>query len=80
MQKRKTLSREFKVEAVRLLDRGDKTAVDVARGLGIKRNQLYKLKEQLTERGEAAFPSHGRPAGDKGAEIARLQRKLERVS
>lgn len=80
MQKRKTFSREFKLEAVRLLDRGDKPAAEVARELGIKRNQLYKWKEQLSERGEAAFPGQGRPAGDKEAEIARLKRELERVT
>lgn len=42
MQKRKTFSREFKLEAVRLLDQGDKSAAELARELGIKRNQLYK--------------------------------------
>lgn len=80
MQKRKTFSREFKLEAVRLLEQGDKSAAELARELGIKRNQLYKWKEQLSEKGEAAFPGHGRAVGDKEAEIARLKRELERVT
>ena len=30
MQKRKTYTREFKLEAVRLLERGDRPAADIA--------------------------------------------------
>ena len=40
MQKRKTYSPEFKREAVRLLEQGNKPAIELARELGIKRNQL----------------------------------------
>jgi transposase len=79
MQKRKTYTREFKLEAVRLLERGDRPAAEIARELGIKRNQLYKWQEQHDARGEAAFPGHGRPVNDKDAEIARLKQELERV-
>lgn len=80
MQKRTTYSAEFKREAVRLLERGDQSAADVARQLGVRRNQLYKWQQQLQARGEAAFPGQGRPVNDKDAEIARLKRELERVT
>ena len=80
MPKRSSYSREFKLEAVRLLERGDRSAAELARELGVRRNQLYKWKEQLAQRGEAAFPGHGRPANDKDAEIARLRGELERVT
>ena len=81
MQKRKQFSREFKLEAVRLLEQEDRSAAEVARELGVRRNQLYKWKEQLMSQGEAAaFPGQGRPAGDDKAEIERLQRELERVT
>lgn len=79
MQKRATYSREFKLEAVRLLERGDRPAAEIARELGIRRNQLYKWQEQLADKGEAAFPGRGRAAQDRDAEIARLKRELERV-
>lgn len=79
MKKRQTFSREFKLEAVRLLDCGDKPAADLARELGLRRNQLYKWKEQLENRGEAAFPGKGRRTNDKDGEIARLKKELERV-
>jgi transposase-like protein len=37
MTKRNTFSREFKIEAVRLLEKGDKNASDLARELGVPR-------------------------------------------
>ncbi len=80
MQKRKRFTKEFKLEAVRLLAKGDRPAAELARELGINRNQLYKWQEEVTGRGEAAFPGHGRPVSDKDAEIARLKRELERVT
>lgn len=81
MQKRKTFTPEFKREAVRLLEQGDRTSAELARELGVRRNQLYKWKEQLSSRGEGAFPGHGgRPANDPQSEIARLKQELERVT
>lgn len=62
MQKRKSHTKEFKLEVVRLLDRGDKMAAGLARELNVRRNQLYKWKEQLAGRGESAFPGQGRRA------------------
>jgi len=76
---RKTFTKEFKSEAVRLLNEGKTPPVELALQLGIRRNQLYKWKDQLEAKGEAAFPGHGRPPNDKDAEIARLKRELEVV-
>lgn len=79
MQKRTIHTKEFKLEAVRLLDRGDKPAAELARELNVRRNQLYKWKEQLAGRGEGAFPGHGRRSGRED-EVARLKRELMRVT
>ena len=79
MKKRPSFTKEFKLEAVRLLEHGDKSAADLARELGIRRNQLYKWQEQLSARGKAdAFPGHGRRAG-REAEVARLRRENGRL-
>jgi transposase-like protein len=78
MQKRKTFSKEFKIEAVRLLETAGKPAADIARELGVRRNQLYKWQEQLGAKGEDAFPGKGYRT-EKDDEIARLKRELERV-
>ena len=75
--KRKRYSKDFKLEAVRLLAQGDKPAADLALELGVRRNQLYKWKEELGKHEEAAFPGHGRRVQNKDAEIARLKKQLE---
>ena len=43
---RKSFSPEFKREAVRLLERGDKASAQLARELGVRRNQLYKWQSE----------------------------------
>ena len=59
-RKRQRFSKEFKVEAVRLLELGKKPATNLAMELGIARNQLYKWQEQLGKKGpEQAFREHG---------------------
>lgn len=79
MTKRKTFTREFKLEAVRLLESGEKKAADLARELGIPRNRLYKWREQLAAKGnDSAFPGQGRKRGA-DAELAALKREIARL-
>lgn len=78
MTKRKGFSAEFKREAVRLLETSQKPPSDLARELGVRRNQLYKWKEQLEQRGAGAFPGKGR-RGTASDEVTRLKRELEHV-
>ena len=64
MTKRNTFTREFKLEAVRLLESGEKKAADLAREFGVPRNRLYKWQEQLRATGnDEVFPGHGRRVG-----------------
>ncbi len=81
MRKRIAFTREFKLEAIRLLEEGKKPAADLARELGIRRNQLYKWKEQKDKRGDSVFPGHGRRAGtsSESEEIIRLKRELAKA-
>ena len=51
---------------------------EIARELGIRRNQLYKWQERVVRHRAAAFPGSGRRARS-GDELARLKRVLERV-
>jgi len=78
MTKRKKYTSEFKREAVRLMESSEKPSSDVARQLGVRRNQLYKWKEQMDKRGAEAFPGKGKRSAQ-GDEVARLKRELERV-
>ena len=51
---RKTFSPEFKREAVRLLESGDKESAQLARELGVRRN--HKWQKEVHEYGAQAFP------------------------
>ncbi len=79
--KRGRFSKEFKLEAVRLLELGQKPATQLAMELGIARNQLYKWQAQLGKVGkEQAFRGPGRKPGDEQSETERLRAELKRVT
>jgi len=63
MKQRKQFTRKFKIEAVRLLEEGRKPGAELARELGIKRNQLYKWKKEIARQKGAAFPGSGQQQG-----------------
>jgi transposase len=73
----KQYSREFKVEAIRLAEAGDKTATQVARQLGIRVNQIGKWKQQLEREAlTGVLTKRGRPVDN---DMARLQRENARL-
>ena len=80
-RQRARFSKAFKLEAVRLLELGQKPATQLALELGIQRNQLYKWQAQLGKTGtEAAFRGPGRISGDQQGEVERLKRELKKVT
>ncbi len=62
MTQRKRFSAEFKREAVRLLETDERSAAVLARDLDIRRNQLYKWRDQLRDKAEAAFSRRPGPS------------------
>ncbi|KZN12159.1 transposase [Marinomonas sp. TW1] len=74
-----TYTKEFKLEAIRLMETSDKPAADVARELGLRRNQLYKWKEQLEKTGDVASASRGRPKKGQESDVARLEAQVRRL-
>jgi transposase len=46
-QKRKKYTREFKEEAVRLLEQDERSGDDIAKALGIDRGMLYRWRREL---------------------------------
>ena len=57
---RKTYTSEFKQEALRLLETSGKSAAQIERDLGVGPGCLSRWKHQLSQKGDAAFPGHGR--------------------
>ena len=47
-----TYTKEFKLEALRMMAKSDRPASEIPMKLGIRRNQLYKWKEQMTKKSE----------------------------
>jgi transposase len=73
-QVRKMYSREFKNEAVRLLEERGTSIVALARDLNVHPNLLYKWRKQILKEGDEAFRGQGqRKARDK--EVRRLRRE-----
>ena len=77
---RRGYSREFKLEAVRLLELGQKPAAELALELGIRRNQLYKWQRDLRGKGDRAFRGPGRTPRRDLSEVERLRAELKRVT
>lgn len=79
MTKRTKFTDEFKRQAVELLENRNRPAVDVARELGVRQNQLYKWREELLKKGDQAFNGPGRPTKDQTSEVSRLRQEVKRL-
>ncbi len=56
----KVYTREFKEEAVRLVQTSGKPIAQVARELGISDTSIHQWRKELTEHGKEAFPGSRR--------------------
>lgn len=54
-----TYSREFKQQAVQLVEMSEKSKTQIARDLGISDSALSKWCKEFGEQGEEAFPGKG---------------------
>ncbi len=75
----KTYPKEFKLEALRLMEESGRPASEIAMKLGIRRNQLYKWKEQMEKKGDVASAKKGRPKKEDQSESARLRAENKRL-
>jgi transposase len=58
--RRRSFSREFKLEAVRLVTDGGLSLASATRDLGVRESVLGRWKKQLAEDPVEAFPGKGR--------------------
>jgi transposase len=75
---RRTYSREFKIEAVRLAETSDKSIKQIEQDLGIGEGCIRQWKRKLAAEGDNAFPGQGNLPPDE-EEIRQLRRELEIV-
>jgi transposase len=75
-KKKRSYTREFKIEAVRLLKETGKSQTEVADDLGIPPSNLTRWKKKYADDGEDAFPGRGRLTPEK-ERIRQLERENE---
>ena len=71
-EKRKRYTKEFKLEAVRLLEAGDRTGKQIEQDLGIGSGLVYRWRKELEASGQRAFPGNGTPRDE---ELMRLRKE-----
>lgn len=75
--KRKKYSRDFKIEAVKMMD-SDVSNTQIARKLGIDVSMLYRWRTQLEAEAQHAFPGKGSQTPEQ-AELTRLRKEVDRL-
>ena len=77
MERRK-FTREFKLEAVKLIKERGVSVAQAARDLGVNDGMLYSWVRQLADDPEQSFPGQGQMKPEQ-AEIARLRREVTKL-
>lgn len=75
---RSKYTREFKVEALKMVLEEQRTVTDVAKALGIDRGLLQRWKREFKDDGQVAFRGNGQRKPEE-EEIARLKRELSQA-
>jgi len=75
---RKTYTREFKLQALRMLTDQGLSVAEVARRLGVGENCLRHWRQAAREQGGAAFPGQGNPS-PADEELRRLRAEVQRL-
>ncbi len=75
---RRKYDSQFKRDAVALLEKKDRSAIEIAENLGISADLLYSWRRQLQRKGGIAFSGNGNKAmTDQEKRIRELEKKLK---
>ena len=78
VQRRRKYDPEFKKNAVLLSEESERTVRDVAEKLGVSSELIYRWRRQMRDRGELAFPGHGKEAlTEEQQKIRDLEKRLK---
>ena len=78
VSRRKSFTRDFKIETVKLVTDSDLTIAEVAEDLGIHPNTLYRWVSQFGENPEEAFPGKGKQTPE-AEQLRQLKREVQRL-
>jgi transposase len=73
--KRRRYTKQFKEEAVRLLETDSRSGDDIARDLGVERGMLYRWKRELQGKSTPVGSVADALSPDERAELRRLRRE-----
>jgi transposase len=77
-QKRKQYSKQFKVDAVKLVTEQGYKVSEAARNLGIHHSSLRRWKAQFESNGKRAFPGKGNLSPEK-EELYQLRKEVKKL-
>jgi transposase len=77
-KKRKQYSKQFKLDAVKLVTEQGYNVSEAARNLGIDHNTLRRWKKQLETDKSEAFPGNGKMTSEK-EELHRLRKEVAKL-
>ena len=76
--RRRRFDRQFKLDALRMVQETEQPIAEIARNLGIHPNILYKWRNEFLSDAEHSFPGKGNLKPE-DAELRALRRELETV-
>jgi transposase len=75
---RNQYTKEFKLEAVKLLHKSDKSVEQLAKSLGVAKSTLHRWQSELQADPAQAFPGNGQ-LKERDVEMARLNKELRQA-
>ena len=78
MRKRRSFTREFKLQAVRMMADQGLSVAEVARDLDVGQTLLRKWKKQFEEQAAEAFPGNGKLSAEE-EELRRLREEVKQL-
>ncbi|MEN8173534.1 MAG: transposase [Chloroflexota bacterium] len=76
--KRRTYTREFKIEAVKLSYNSEKTVEEIAESLGVGKSSLQRWRGEFGIDPDQAFPGKGQRK-ERDEEVLQLKKKLKQA-
>jgi len=76
--KRRTYTREFKVDAAKLSYNSEKSVEKIAASLGVSQSSLHRWRQEYRDDPDQAFPGSGQQK-ERDAEVARLKKELRQA-
>ena len=73
MKTRRTYDRQFKIDAVKLLNESNKTATEIANNLGINRDLLSRWNKEFADESKKSFTGKGNPRDE---ELTQMKKEI----